>query len=179
MPNSSTVEDVEKAYMLAYDLGCKGLTVYRDGSRDTQVLSKDHSSNLKSFKAVLPDKLKATRYKVRVKDQKVYILICEDDYGVPMEVFVKFPYNSGGSWTTLCRMVSLALRYKVPLLEVVKQLEKSVIVLNDMPSVLSRILKTYLYEKGFYKPECPECKSDLIFSEGCEKCSSCSYNKCG
>lgn len=54
MPQTSSINDVREVYELAYKSGCKGITVYRDGSRDQQVLTV---SNIKTMDSLRPDKI--------------------------------------------------------------------------------------------------------------------------
>ena len=196
LAHSATREEVRLAYITGYQLGCKGLTVYRDGSRDSQVLNMKESVNKEETAVVctsgnvkrnLPDILDAKRYKLKDQDQKsVYIIVCFDENEKPMEVFAKFPFDNrfdlkekSTMWTTTCRLVSLALRFNVPMDEIIKQLDRSSGHMLDLPAQLSKLFKSFMAgtQQGFASI-CPECAGKLVFEEGCETCRSCGYSKC-
>jgi len=196
LPGTATREQVKLAYLMGYRLGCKGLTVYRDGSRDSQVLKTKESeasrqtaivSTQGPVKRNLPDKLDAKRYRVKDQAQKsVYIIVCFDEDEKPMEVFAKFPFDNrvdlkdkSTMWTTTCRLVSLALRFNVPMDEIIKQLDRSSGHMLDLPGQLSKLFKSFMAgtQHGFASI-CPECSGTLVFEEGCETCHDCGYSKC-
>ena len=196
LPNSATREEVKLSYIMGYELGCKGLTVYRDGSRDSQVLNTKESAETEQQTAIvssggvkktLPDTLSAKRYRVKDQDQKsVYIIVCFDENEQPMEVFAKFPFDNrvdlkdkSTMWTTTCRLVSLALRFNIPAFEIIKQLDRSSGHMLDLPAQLSKLFKSFMAgtHHGFAST-CPECAGTLVFEEGCETCHDCGYSKC-
>ncbi|MFW2366744.1 MAG: adenosylcobalamin-dependent ribonucleoside-diphosphate reductase [Desulforhopalus sp.] len=196
LPMTATREEVKLSYITGYKLGCKGLTVYRDGSRDNQVLNTtekkaDEKTAMVSewgpVKQNLPDTLDAKRYRVKDQHQKsVYIIVCFDENEKPMEVFAKFPFDNrvdlkdkSTMWTTTCRLVSLALRFNVPMDEIIKQLDRSSGHMADLPAQLSKLFKSFMAgtQQGFCSI-CPECAGQLRFEEGCETCHDCGYSKC-
>ncbi len=197
LPSNATEDDVRQSYLLGYELGCKGLTVYRDGSRDNQVLNLGAGAKEKTAvvsasnglmeKAALPDVLSAKRYRLKdVNQSTIYLIVCFDEEENPMEVFAKFPFDNridlkdkSTMWTTTCRLVSLALRYQIPMGEIIKQLDRSSGHRLDLPAQLSRLLKSFMAgtHHGF-ATSCPECAGHLVFEEGCETCKDCGYSKC-
>ncbi len=196
LPSAATRDDVRTAYMLGFELGCKGLTVYRDGSRDHQVLNTVASSSENTAvassqglvqKATLPDVLSAKRYRLKdINQETIYLIVCFDEDEKPMEVFAKFPFDNrvdlkdkSTMWTTTCRLVSLALRYEIPMDEIIKQLDRSSGHMLDLPAQLGKLLKSFMAatQHGFASV-CPECQGKLLFEEGCEVCKDCGYSKC-
>ena len=134
-PNDATMEDVEKVYRLAYEANCKGVTIYRDGSRDEQVLSVGkkeevkvtapaHIEEKRTAKRERPKALKGWTYQMQTGCGPLYITINEDATGL-FEVFTTMG-KAGGCAASQCeaigRMVSLAWRSGIQGRSVVKQL---------------------------------------------------------
>ncbi len=94
-PADFTIEETERLYELAFELGCKGVTIYRDGSRDVQVLStaKEETAEVqteqvldKQYKS-RPQVLRGATYKVNTPFGMAYITI-NDLNGTPGEIFL-------------------------------------------------------------------------------------------
>ncbi|MBM6977373.1 vitamin B12-dependent ribonucleotide reductase, partial [Intestinimonas butyriciproducens] len=151
-PNGATREEVAEVYRLAYELGCKGTTIYRDGSRDEQVLNigkvndgksesalPDHvekllSSNCDSTACLLrngsilprprPDVTMGYTEKVKIGCGKLFITVNYDEHGI-CEVFTNTGRAGGcpSQSEATARLVSIALRSGVDSDEIITQLK--------------------------------------------------------
>ncbi|MDE2688565.1 MAG: adenosylcobalamin-dependent ribonucleoside-diphosphate reductase [Chloroflexota bacterium] len=130
LPNDATVEDVERAYRLAWETGCKAVTVYRDGSKSMQVLQTGtdsaengqnafettHDSNGYLVPRERPDAVIGITEKVRTGHGTMYVTVNFDQNEEPFEIFTAIG-KAGGSEPAhlegLSRMVTLCLRAHV------------------------------------------------------------------
>lgn len=134
LPNSATRADVERAFMLAYELKCKGITVYRDGSREEQVLITKKAEKEKE-KLRKPAKFIEPRPRPRVTVGRtietktgcgsLYVTINEDSEGIA-EVFVQLGKSGGcaaSQTEAIGRLLSVSLRSWINPEVLIKQLK--------------------------------------------------------
>ena len=119
LPESATEEDVAAAYRLAWDLGCLGITVFRDGSKGSQVLNVGlrRDGAARGVKP-RPHSLTGATYRMETPIGTAFITVNDNGGGEPFEVFVQV--GKAGSDTmavaeALGRLVSLVLRLPSPL----------------------------------------------------------------
>ncbi len=145
VPNNYTREQVGELYQLLYDLGCKGGTVYRDGSRDVQVLNlkseektNDNDALAKQGQAAAapavvgivprkrPEMMRGTTYKMTTAYGTMYATINDDEEGQPYEIFTTLGKTGGffaAKTEAISRLASLALRSGISVNEVIDQLK--------------------------------------------------------
>lgn len=135
-PKEATEEEVEKAYLLAFKSGCKGLTIYRDGSRSEQVLSTGATQKKEKAKST-PEKRKITprprprvtfgqTYRIATGCGNFYLTINECEKGIPFEIFTQMGKAGGCAASqseAIGRLVSLALRSNISPDAIAKQLK--------------------------------------------------------
>ncbi len=204
-PQKATREDVAHAYMLAYEEGLKGITIYRDRSRDTQVLTTGKKEKAGAGTGKLtprkrPTETTGTITRVNTGCGSLYISVAYDDQEI-FEVFATLGKSGAcavAQLEAICRLITLALRSGVDVASVVKQLRgircpsisweqgKSILSCADaIASVLEKHVnaddKPKLEDYGLAKNlagQCPECSNMLVYQEGCYHCLACGYTKC-
>ena len=246
LPADITLEEVEKIYFLAWKLGCKGITVYREGSREGILVTEEEAKSQQQDKDAknLPTQtqdegmnkthhpnpissLRSSSSEEVVKPIKRpmclqgFTEVIKTGYGnlyvtvntfedKPIEVFVqigKSGYSTMADAEATGRLVSLALRSRIAVEDVVEQLEgiggsspvfsEGKLVMS-IPDAIATVLKrhfvgvgetTGVEEQSTKQPKkramdlnlerCPDCGDRaLAFEQGCMTCRSCEYSKC-
>ena len=134
-PSEASKKDVEDSYMLAFREGCKGITIYRDGSKDNQVLSPGQGQQTAIEAAPAgpqtlmprprPQEMVGITERVRTGHGNMYVTINFDTEGSPFEVFSALGKAGGcdsAQLEAISRLVSLSLRSGIDPEAVMEQL---------------------------------------------------------
>lgn len=216
LPETVTKETINDIYLYAWKLGLKGITVYRENSRNN-ILSSSIPTN-KSKSIIERPKIIDCNVHHITYNKKRYIILVGILNNTPFEVFLldyennnipkhinkgkiekqknsiyKLIYEYNGKneiilnnenvndlYQAITRLISLSLRYKISINNIVTQLEKINSDLFSFVRAISRTLKKYI-ENGtkIENEKCPNCNNEsLIREEGCIKCYNCGWTKC-
>lgn len=194
LPRGATEDDVAKAYLLAWELGCLGITVFRDGCKASQVLNvglrADTTTTPPGERGVKPrpHSLAGATYRMETPIGTAFITVNDTTSGDPFEVFVQV--GKAGSDTmavaeALGRLVSLVLRLPSPLSaqrrlkEVINQLSRigggqptgfGAARILSLPDALARTLAEHIghaaeQDESPARPDLPRRVGDL-----CKEC---------
>lgn len=190
--NSAIRADVEEAYTLAYQLGCKGITVYRDGSREEQVLTVGTKVSTDSGKVkneavpktpfipevntVLPRPRPpvtvGVNEKIKTGCGNLYVNVNADDIGI-CEVFTNTSKAGGcaSQSEATARLVSLALRAGIAVDTIIEQIQgircpacirREGVNVTSCPDAISRVIKKYMIN-GSIKPKNISMPADIDY----------------
>jgi ribonucleoside-diphosphate reductase alpha chain len=200
LPTGSTIEDVEKVYKEAYMLGCKGVTVYVDGSLDNQVLSGT-SDTQDVFSGYIepeerPDVITGTTYTITTGYGELFVTINSKD-NRPFEVLCQLGKSGGSEMAkaeAIGRLASVMLRARIHPKVIVEQLSgivgsESVFskygLVKSIPDAVAKILTTHILEDMTFETpktmgKCKGCGNTNLAKEGgCSTCRDCGWTSCG
>ena len=207
LSREATREDVSKVFKLAYETGCKGVTIYRDGSRDSQVLNigKVNGKTEKSAKMgqgffaprSRPEITTGFTEKVKIGCGTLFITVNYDQDGI-CEVFTNTGRAGGcpSQSEATARLISIALRSGMDVNSVIDQLKgirchstirRQGLKVLSCPDAIGRVIEKVMKLKNGDHVEnmsvtsmniCPECGKMLEHEGGCVICRNCGFSKC-
>jgi len=204
LPSTSTPEEISEIYKTAYELGLKGVTVYRDGSKKEQpVTFKKEGLEVKSnFER--PSKLDAVKHCIQLTEGKLYIDVVKHE-GRIVEIWLDYGKSGqdiNGLLEALGKSLSTGVQHGVPKEAYIKQFrnikgdfpvwckfeegDKKPVQLHSIPDALAKLLERYYSDEpkvvetaGFEAEVCPKCGGKSVMNiEGCRTCNSCGFSKC-
>jgi ribonucleoside-diphosphate reductase alpha chain len=206
-PEGVSKDSIRSAYLLAWDKGLKGITIYRSGSRPTQVLSLkkekkwigslgkglQENTSGKIAPRPRPPKTHGITERVRTGCGNLYVTVNWDDKDI-CEVFAQMGKTGGCAACQIeaeSRLISLALRSGIRVQSIVSQLagircpspiwhEGGQIL--SCPDAIAKVLASVsgvnIKKGGPVIMNCPECGAVLEPESGCFLCRSCGFSKC-
>ena len=199
-PKQATADDVRQVYLSAYELGLKGVTIYRDGSRDEQVLSYGSAASAQpatlQYITPRPRPVRTTGVTEAINTGcgKLYVTVNRDHLGF-CEVFAQMGKTGGCASSQIestGRLISLALRSGVTIESVIKKItgircpspnwQNGCQVLS-CPDAISKVLASVAQidqtESGpATMGSCPDCGGAIEPEGGCLVCRGCGFSRC-
>lgn len=166
LPKDISLEEVEKIYFYAWKLGCKGITVYREGSREGILLTEQEAKLQKKSQSEYiskvigprprPKVVKGKTYKMKTEMGSTFITINEDEKGL-FEVFIHLGRSGSVPMSfaeAMGRLISLALRSSVrpeDIIEALKFIRGSRPVVQEdnevvfsVPDAIAKVMEKYI-----------------------------------
>jgi ribonucleoside-diphosphate reductase alpha chain len=200
-PHDASADDVRDVYTMAYKLACKGVTIYRDRSRDKQVLNVGEGIDGKQeisgqiVKRDRPKMLTGHSTEMQTGCGPLYVTINEDDHGL-FELFNTMGKAGGCAASqneAIGRLVSLAWRSGIGADSIIKQLigirchkpyglgKEAILSCSDAIAKAVQLCLNHDQSKDDFfagAGACPECGASMEHEGGCSFCRSCAYSEC-
>ncbi|MFA4901590.1 MAG: vitamin B12-dependent ribonucleotide reductase [Desulfobaccales bacterium] len=195
-PKQAAAEDVREVYLKAFELGLKGVTIYRDGSREEQVLSFGKAKAKMQYitPRPRPERTTGVTELITTGCGKLYVTVNQDDQGF-CEVFAQMGKTGGCASSQIestGRLISLALRSGVKIDAIIRQItgircpSSSWTNGSQVLSCPDAIAKVLAHVAQVDPPaptlatmgSCPDCGGAVEHEGGCLVCHGCGFSRC-